>query len=67
MGIRDETASASSRGNHTVVAVKCAQCGTLSSGYWVGWRAYRNDEPEFDEPPALAFFCLACAKQEFGV
>jgi hypothetical protein len=61
-----ETVDASHRGNHTVVAVKCAQCGKLSSGYWLGWRAYRSDDPELDESPGLAFFCLPCAEREFG-
>jgi hypothetical protein len=63
---RHETVNASARGNHTVVAVKCARCRKLSSGYWVGWRAYRSDDPELDQPPALAFFCLTCAEDQFG-
>ena len=62
-----QTVSASGRGNHTVVAVKCADCSKLSSGYWVGWRAYRSDDPGLDSSPTLAFYCLDCAKREFGV
>jgi hypothetical protein len=30
-----------------------------------GWRAYRSDDPELDEPPALAFYCPDCAAREF--
>jgi hypothetical protein len=31
------------------------------------WQAHRTDDP-FDEhdPPAVAFFCPACALREFG-
>jgi hypothetical protein len=62
-----QTVNASGRGTHTVVAVKCANCSKVSSGYWVGWRAYRSDNPDLDASPTLAFFCLDCAKGEFGV
>ena len=63
---QDEAVDASGRGNHNVVMVKCAECGKLSSRYWLGWRAYRSDDPELDEPPALAFYCKSCAEREFG-
>jgi hypothetical protein len=43
----------------------CAQCGSLSGLYARGWRGCRTDDPELDEPPALAFFCPACARREF--
>jgi hypothetical protein len=66
MGNRGETAEASGRGKRVLVAVRCAQCSKLSSGYWVGWRACRSDDPELAEPPTLAFFCLECAEREFG-
>jgi hypothetical protein len=46
--------------------VACAQCGCLSGLRWAGWRACRVDDPELDEPPALAFFCPGCAAREFG-
>jgi hypothetical protein len=46
--------------------VACAECGCLSGLRWAGWRAHRIDDPELDEPPALAFFCPACADREFG-
>jgi hypothetical protein len=58
--------NASSRGRLRVDPVNCPQCGTTSSGNWLGWRAYRSDDPELDEPPALAFFCPACSEREFG-
>jgi hypothetical protein len=44
----------------------CAQCGCLSGLRWTGWRAYRIDDPEHDEPPALALYCPTCAELEFG-
>jgi hypothetical protein len=46
--------------------VSCVECGSLSGLAWAGWRAYRVDDPEFDEPPALAFYCPGCAAAEFG-
>ena len=46
--------------------VHCAQCGCLSGLRWAGWRAYRTDDPEYDEPPALAFYCPGCAEAEFS-
>jgi hypothetical protein len=44
----------------------CAECGSQSGPGWVGWRAYRVDDPELDEPPALGFYCPVCAEAEFG-
>jgi hypothetical protein len=46
--------------------VACAECRRLSDRYWSGRRAYRVDDPEYGEPPALAFYCPACAAAEFG-
>jgi hypothetical protein len=46
--------------------VDCVECGRRSDSGWVGWRAYRVDDPELDEPPALGFFCPPCAEAEFG-
>jgi DNA-directed RNA polymerase subunit M/transcription elongation factor TFIIS len=52
---------------HTrTTSVHCAECGSSSGLYWRGWRACRTDEPETDEPPALAFYCPTCAEREFG-
>ena len=46
----------------------CIECGTESapapSAH--GWRGYRCDDPDLDEPPALAFYCPVCAVAEFG-
>jgi hypothetical protein len=47
-------------------SVHCQECGRRSDARWRGWRAYRTDDPELDEPPALAFFCPACSRREFG-
>lgn len=44
----------------------CQECGTSSGFTWRGWRAYRTDEPESGELPALAFYCPVCAEREFG-
>jgi hypothetical protein len=46
--------------------VACLECGCRSDAGWTGWRAYRVDDPELDEPPALGFYCPACARAEFG-
>jgi len=46
--------------------VTCAECGTVSDVFWVGWRAYRVDDPETNELPALALCCPTCAEREFG-
>ncbi|HJU35921.1 MAG TPA: hypothetical protein VJ716_00695 [Gaiellaceae bacterium] len=45
--------------------VACVECGRRSGAGWVGWCAYRVDDPELDEPPALAFYCPECAAAEF--
>ena len=47
--------------------VDCIECGCRSDAGWVGWRAYRVDDPENGEPPALGFYCPACAESEFGL
>jgi Zn ribbon nucleic-acid-binding protein len=46
--------------------VECVECGRRSDTGWVGWRGYRVDDPELDEPPTLGFYCPACAEAEFG-
>jgi hypothetical protein len=46
--------------------VACVECGAQSDAGWRGWRAYRVDDPELDEPPALGFYCPGCAEAEFG-
>ncbi len=61
-----ETVNAQSR-DHQAKArtINCIECGCSSGLYWHGWRAYRTDDPEVDEPPALAFYCPTCAAREF--
>jgi hypothetical protein len=38
----------------------------MSGLRWAGWRAYRIDDPELVESPALAFYCPTCAERRFG-
>jgi len=45
--------------------LRCAQCGYLSGLLARGWRAYRTDDPELDEKPAVAFFCRTCSARAF--
>ena len=45
----------------------CAECGRRSGLRATGWRGYRVDDPEYDEEPAIGFFCPACAEREFGL
>jgi hypothetical protein len=52
--------------DNRVNVVKCRECGSSSGLYWRGWRAYRTDDPERDEPPTLTFYCPSCAEREFG-
>jgi hypothetical protein len=42
----------------------CVQCGSVSGLCASGWRGYRTDDPD-DEEPTLAFFCPACSAREF--
>ena len=46
--------------------LQCVECGAISDTRARGWAGYRCDDPETDEPPALAFYCPACASAEFG-
>jgi ribosomal protein L44E len=48
------------------VELRCVECGAVATGRADGWRAYRVDLEEEDEPE-VAFYCRACAKREFGV
>jgi hypothetical protein len=48
------------------LTISCAECNRSSGLYWQGWRAFRTDDPEFGEPPALAFYCPDCAMRVFG-
>ena len=49
-----------------VLLPACVECPCLSSATARGWKAYRPDDPETDEPPKLAFYCPECAEREFG-
>lgn len=49
-----------------VHVLACIECPRVSGALATGWRAYRVDDPEFEEPPALAFYCPVCARREFG-
>ncbi len=44
----------------------CAECPRVSTATARGWRAYRTDDAELDEAPALAFYCPECTRREFG-
>jgi hypothetical protein len=48
-------------------SLQCIECGIASDETALGWAGYRCDDPELDEPPALAFYCPTCALAEFGV
>jgi hypothetical protein len=61
-----ENATGREQQGQRAASVHCAECKCSSGLYWQGWRAYRVDDPETDEPPAVAFFCQACAEREFG-
>jgi len=58
--------NASSRGHQHTALLTCQECNRPTDTKWRGWRAYRSDDPELDEPPALAFYCPDCAAREFG-
>jgi hypothetical protein len=60
-------ASSRDHQHNRATTVHCIECESSSGLYWQGWRAYRVDDPETDEPPALAFYCPTCAQREFGL
>jgi hypothetical protein len=43
----------------------CTECGCIDENDAFGWRGYRDDLPDEDERPSLAFFCPWCAVREF--
>ena len=53
-------------GRFIVKPLRCVECRALSDLEARRWRSYRIDDPTEDEPPALAFYCPACAEREFG-
>jgi hypothetical protein len=48
-----------------VFELVCQECRVYSDAKATGWRGYRVDDPEENEPPVLAFYCPACAESEF--
>ena len=63
---REKGAEGSGRRRYAAELFECVECSTLSNDRAWGWRAYRMDDPEEGELPALAFYCPACAEREFG-
>jgi len=49
-----------------VHVLACAECPRVSSVSARGWKAFRTDDPELDEPPQLSFYCPECARREFS-
>jgi hypothetical protein len=45
--------------------VQCIECRQSPSERWLGWRAYRYDDPARRRHPVVAFYCPACAFREF--
>jgi hypothetical protein len=43
----------------------CVECGRVADDEAAGWRAYRDDVPDEDDPPSIAIFCPMCAGREF--
>jgi hypothetical protein len=50
--------------------VECTECGAEADEHAIGWRGYRAELPEDEEPelkfPEIAFYCPVCAEREFG-
>jgi hypothetical protein len=47
--------------------ISCTECGAMSAtSSGRGWRAYRTDDEELGEEPALAFYCPVCTVAEVG-
>ena len=44
----------------------CVECGRCSGELGHGWVAFRCDDQDETEPPALALYCPPCAAAEFG-
>jgi hypothetical protein len=44
----------------------CMKCGCCSGELGKGWAAFRCDDPDENDPPALAVYCPVCAAAEFG-
>jgi hypothetical protein len=63
---RERGAEGADRRRYAAEVLECVECCTPSDPDAWGWRAYRMDDPELHEPPALAFYCPMCAQREFG-
>ena len=46
--------------------LRCEECGELSTGKALGWRALLNGEPGVDEFDFVTIYCDWCAEREFG-
>jgi hypothetical protein len=46
--------------------MECVECGAKPDERAEGWRGYRVDDPDQNEPLELAFYCRYCAQREFG-
>jgi hypothetical protein len=44
----------------------CVECPRVNNAFASGWKAYRADDPELDEPLELAFYCSDSARRELG-
>ena len=50
-----------------VHVLACAECPRVSTVTARGWKGYRSDDPDTNEPPRLSFYCPECAHEHFGV
>jgi hypothetical protein len=66
IAMQDRSANTNGQEAERANVTHCAECDCSSGLGWRGWRAYRVDDPELAEPPALAFYCPSCAEREFG-
>ena len=53
-------------GKKGAAVLYCVECGCCSGELGQGWVAFRCDDPDETEPPALALYCPPCAAAEFG-
>jgi hypothetical protein len=49
-----------------VHVLACVECPRVSSVTARGWKGYRSDDPDTEEPPRLSFYCPECAHEHFG-
>ena len=54
------------RGRWGAAVLYCVECGCCSGEPGKGWVAFRCDDPDEQEPRALALYCPPCAAEEFG-